>query len=171
MESVSKVRQPVRKSALYLPPHDEGEPNLKKILHRNGVWRLEAIFMKFHLIFSKKSVSIAPERKITNGTFESESLNQQNFFNNKWKKFIKQNLFPIPTLNNKIFVLANFGRKYFWLKLEKSAKIFWSKIGRNKNFMKQSGYGEQLLFYKFFSFIIEKFCSFKIGRASCRERV
>ena len=65
-------------------------------------------------------------------------------------------MFPIPTLHNKIFVSANFGPKNFGLKLEKSAKIFWSKIGRNKNFIMQSGYGEQTLFYKFFSFIIEK---------------
>ena len=29
--------------------HDEVEPNFKKILHRNGIWGLEAIAMKFHL--------------------------------------------------------------------------------------------------------------------------
>ena len=27
------------------PQHDELEPNLKKILHRNGIWGLEAIVM------------------------------------------------------------------------------------------------------------------------------
>ena len=65
-------------------------------------------------------------------------------------------MFPIPTLHNKIFFSANFGPKNFGLKLEKSAKTFWTKIGRNFFFIMQSGYGEQTLFYKFFSFIIEK---------------
>ena len=46
--------------------------------------------------------------------------------------------------------------KNFGLKLEKSIKIFWSKIGRNENFIMQSGYWKQTLFYIFFSFIIEK---------------
>ena len=29
----------------YSSQHDELEPNLKKILHRNGIWGLEAIVM------------------------------------------------------------------------------------------------------------------------------
>ena len=29
--------------------HDEVEPNLEKILHRNGIWGLEAIVMQFPL--------------------------------------------------------------------------------------------------------------------------
>ena len=28
--------------------HDEVEPNLKKILHTNGIWGLEANSMEFH---------------------------------------------------------------------------------------------------------------------------
>ena len=59
-------------------------------------------------------------------------------------------MFPIPTLQN------NFGPKNFGLKLEKSTKIFCLKIGRNFFFIMQSGYGEQTLSYKFFSFVIEK---------------
>ena len=68
-------------------------------------------------------------------------------------------MFPIPTLHNKKKISANFGPKNFGLKLEKSAKNFCLKIGRKKNFIKQSGYGEQTLFYKLFSFIIEKISS------------
>ena len=49
--------------------HDELESNLKKILHTNGLWGLEAIVMYFHLPISKTSVSIAPVRKITKPRF------------------------------------------------------------------------------------------------------
>ena len=49
--------------------HDELKSNLKKILHTNGIWGLEAIVMYFHLPISKKSVSIAPVRKITKPRF------------------------------------------------------------------------------------------------------
>ena len=66
-------------------------------------------------------------------------------------------MFPIPTLHNKKLFWANFGPKNFGLKLEKSAKTFLSKIGRKKKIIKQSGYGEQTLINKEFSFIIEKF--------------
>ena len=65
-------------------------------------------------------------------------------------------MFSIPILHNKKKISANFGPKNFGLKLEKSAKIFCLKIGRKKNFIMQSGYGEQTLFNKIFSFIIEK---------------
>ena len=30
---------------VFYTQHDELEPNLKKILHRNGIWGLEAIVM------------------------------------------------------------------------------------------------------------------------------
>ena len=49
--------------------HDELESNLKKIPHRNGIWGLEAIVMEFHQLISKKSVFVAPERKITKPRF------------------------------------------------------------------------------------------------------
>ena len=67
-------------------------------------------------------------------------------------------MFPKPTLLNKKKISANFGPKSFGLKLEKSAKIFVSKLAE-KFFIGQSGYGEQTLFYKKFSFIIEKILS------------
>ena len=43
--------------------------------------------------------------------------------------------------------------------MEKSAKNVSLKIGRIFFYIKQSGYGEQTLFYKICSFIIEKFLS------------
>ena len=67
--------------------HDEREPNLKEILHRNGIWGLEAIFMNFYLLFSKKSVSVARERKITKHHFRNWN-HWTNFFKNKLKHFI-----------------------------------------------------------------------------------
>ena len=51
------------------PQHDELEPNLKKIPHRNRIWGLEAIVMFFHLTISKKSDSVAHVRKITEPRF------------------------------------------------------------------------------------------------------
>ena len=74
------------------------------------------------------------------------------------KFFYKKKLLPIPTLHNKKKISANFGPNFFGLKLEKSAKNFGLKIGRNF-FINQSGYGEQTLFYKIFPFIIEKISS------------
>ena len=49
--------------------HHELESNLKKIPHRNGIWGLEAIVIHFQLTVSKKSVSVAPVRKITKPRF------------------------------------------------------------------------------------------------------
>ena len=43
--------------------------------------------------------------------------------------------------------------------MEKSAKIFCLNFGQKKNFIMQSGYGEQTSFYKLFSFIIDKISS------------
>ena len=37
--------EPCALQSISLPQHDELEPNLKKILHRNGIWGLEAIVM------------------------------------------------------------------------------------------------------------------------------
>ena len=51
------------------PQHDELESNLKKIHHTNGIWGLEAIVMYFHLPIFKKSVFVAPVRKITKPCF------------------------------------------------------------------------------------------------------
>ena len=53
----------------------------------------------------------------------------------------------------------SFGPKKIGLKLEKSVKNFFLKIGQNYFFIKQSGYGEQTLFNKTFSFIIENISS------------
>ena len=47
--------------------------------------------------------------------------------------------------------------KKFRRKLEKSAKFFCLKIGRNENFIMQMAYGDKKIFYNFFLFIIEKF--------------
>ena len=51
------------------PQHDELETNPEKILHANGICGLEAIAMQFHQPISKKSVSVAPVRKITKPRF------------------------------------------------------------------------------------------------------
>ena len=67
--------------------HGELEPNLKKILHRNGIWGLQTIVMKFHLPISTKSVSVAPVRNNHKTSLSKvKSLNGQNFFNNKFYK-------------------------------------------------------------------------------------
>ena len=42
------------------------------------------------------------------------------------------------------------------LKLGKSTKNFWSKIGRNENSIMESGYLEQTLYYKKKLFIIKQ---------------
>ena len=58
---------------------------------------------------------------------------------------------------NKILISADFEAKNFRRKLEKLAKFFCLKIGRNENFIMQMAYGDKKIFYNFFKFIIEKF--------------
>ena len=60
-------------------------------------------------------------------------------------------------MHNKIFISANYHPKKIGQKSENLAKFFWIRIGWNENFIMQFAYGDKNLFYKFFSFIIEKF--------------
>ena len=58
----------------------------------------------------------------------------------------------------------NFGQfwtKKFWAKIGKIGQNYLSRNWPKKKFIKQSGYGEQTLLYKKFSFIIEKILSVK----------
>ena len=59
----------------YGTQHDELEPNLKNILHRNGIWGLVAFVMYIVENSSlKKSDSVAPVKKSQNLAFKIHSL-------------------------------------------------------------------------------------------------
>ena len=60
-------------------------------------------------------------------------------------------------MHNKIFISANSEPKKFGQNFRFSAKFFWLGISWNENFIMQLAYCDKNLFYKFFSFIIEKF--------------
>ena len=66
------------------------------------------------------------------------------------KKFFKIKFVPNTHFAIQIFFSANLGTKNFGLKLEKSVKFFFLKIGRKKKSIMQSGYGEQTLLNNYF---------------------
>ena len=61
------------------------------------------------------------------------------------KIFYKIKFVPHTHFDKLKIFSANFGQKKFGLKLEKSAKICCLNFGQKKNFIMQSGYGEQSL--------------------------
>ena len=63
----------------------------------------------------------------------------------------------MPTLLNKKKISPSFGSKIFGLKLEKSAKIFCLKIGRNFFLLCKVGMGNKLYLIKIFHLLLKKF--------------
>ena len=71
------------------------------------------MLFSFTYQFQKNPIWEPRQEKSQNVIFESKITERTNFFNNKSKKIVKESLFTMPPLDNKIFISGDFGAKLF----------------------------------------------------------
>ena len=137
------------------------EPNLKKIPHRYRIWGLEANSMKFHLPISKKSVFVAPERKITKPRFGKWNHWTDEIFSIiSEKSLLNKVCSPYPLCIIKFFFRPILRQKTLADFSNFSPKIFGPKLAEKKILLGKVGMGKKLYLINFFHLLLKKFRPF-----------
>ena len=89
-----------------------------------------------------------------------KTLNVRNLFTNKFKKILKLNLFPIPSLHNKKNFRPILRQKIWPIFPILAKKKFGPKLPDFFYLLSKVGMGNKLYFIKFFHSLLKRFCPF-----------